>query len=48
MFLIRDPIDPYYNPAQTLKDDNFEEFIEILKYGYVSLIKHGSLESIIE
>ena len=48
MFLIRDPIDPYYNPAQTLKDYNFEEFIESLKFGYVSLIKHGSLESIIE
>ena len=48
MFLIRDPIDPYYNPAQTLKDDNFEEFIENLKYGYVSLIKYGSLDSMID
>lgn len=48
MFLIRDPIDPYYNPAQTLKDDFFEEFIENLKYGYVSLIKYGSLDSIID
>ena len=48
MFLIRDPIDPYYNPAQTLKDVNFEDFIENLKYGYISLIKHGNLESINE
>jgi len=48
MYLIRDPIDPYYNPAQTLKDDFFEEFIENLKYGYVSLIKYGSLDSIID
>lgn len=48
MYLIRDPIDPYYNPAQTLKDDYFEEFIENLKYGYISLIKYGSLDSLID
>lgn len=48
MFLIRDPIDPYYNPAQTLKEDNFKEFIENLKYGYVSLIKYGSLDVMIK
>ena len=37
--LIRDPIDPHYNPAYTLTNGNYEFFIENLKKGNLNLLK---------
>ena len=49
LILIRDPLDPHYNPAQKFKDEeSFEKFINILKYSYSILIKYGSLETLKE
>ena len=43
LILIRDPIDPRYNPAHTLNSENYNYFIENLKGGYFYLLKHGGL-----
>ena len=40
--LIRDPFDPHYNPAQSLK--KLSTFRDSLKSGYLSLIKSGKFE----
>ena len=45
--LIRDPIDSHYNPAQSLKIENFEIFIENLKNGYKSLLQNGNLNCLL-
>ena len=39
--LIRDPLDPHYNPAQTLRNGNYKIFLETLKNGYLNLLKNG-------
>ena len=45
LILIRDPVDPHYNPAQKFKfEESFEKFINILKYSYSILVKYGSFE----
>ena len=41
--LIRDPIDPNYNPAHTFDSKNYFYFINNLKKGYLNLIKYGDL-----
>ena len=49
LILIRDPLDPHYNPAQKFKDEeSFEKFINILKYSNSILIKYGSFETLKE
>ena len=49
LILIRDPIDPHYNPGQTFRnEDNLEEFIKTIKYIYSNLIKYGSFEKLKE
>ena len=40
--LIRDPFDPYYNPAHTLRNGNYKIFLETLKNGYSSLLQNGN------
>ena len=42
IFLIRDPFDPHYNPAQTLRNKYYKIFIENLQKGYLSLLKNGN------
>ena len=37
--LIRDPIDPHYNPGQTLRNGDYIKFIDNLKMGYLKLLK---------
>ena len=37
--LIRDPIDPHYNPGQSLKSGKYNYFIEQLKDGYLKILK---------
>ena len=46
-FLIRDPFDPRYNPAQTMKASSLKKFFTRLKMVYFNLIKYGSLEYVI-
>ena len=46
LILIRDPLDPHYNPGQTLKTGNYNTFIENLKKGYLSLLKNGDFDRI--
>ena len=41
--LIRDPIDPNYNPAHTFDSRNYLYFINNLKKGYLNLLKYGDL-----
>ena len=41
LILIRDPIDPHYNPAQTLKTGSYKTFVDNLKKGYLELLKNG-------
>ena len=49
LILIRDPVDPHYNPVQKMKyGKDFEEFINILKLSYSILIKYGSFEKLKE
>ena len=43
IILIRDPIDPHYNPAQTLKSNSYNTFIDNLKKGYLELLRNGDL-----
>ena len=43
VILIRDPIDPNYNPAHTFDERNFLFFLNNLKKGYVNLLKYGDL-----
>ena len=40
-FLIRDPFDPRYNPAQTLKASSVKKLISRLKLAYYHLLKYG-------
>ena len=42
VILIRDPVDPHYNPGQSLKQSNYEKFIEKIKEGYYVLLKTGN------
>ena len=42
-FLIRDPFDPRYNPAQTLKCNSLKKFFSRLRFAYYNLIKYGNL-----
>ena len=42
MILIRDPLDPHYNPAHTLRAGNYKTFIDNLKKGYFILLKYGN------
>lgn len=46
MILIRDPFDSHYNPAHTLGKENYNNFVDSLKFGYLSLIKHGKFEEL--
>ena len=46
LILIRDPLDPHYNPGQSLRIGNYITFIENLKKGYLSLLKHGDFDQI--
>ena len=43
LILIRDPLDPHYNPAHTLINRNYNTFMEKLKLGYLYLLKNGDL-----
>ena len=47
-FLIRDPFDPRYNPAQTMKASSLKKFFARLKMVYFNLIRYGSLEYVID
>ena len=40
LILIRDPVDPHYNPGQSLRVGCYNEFMENLKKGYLELIKY--------
>ena len=42
LILIRDPLDPHYNPAHTLKPSNYNTFIDKLKKGYLELLMNGN------
>ena len=46
LILIRDPLDPHYNPGQSLRIGNYITFIENLKIGYLSLLKYGDFDQI--
>ena len=46
--LIRDPIDPNYNPAHTFDSRNYSYFINNLKKGYLNLLKYGDLYKVNE
>ena len=41
LILIRDPMDPHYNPAQSLRVGCYKTFMENLKFGYLNLLKYG-------
>ena len=41
-FLIRDPFDPRYNPAQTLKASSLKKFFSRLKLAYYHLLNYGN------
>ena len=41
LILIRDPLDPHYNPAQSLRVGCYKTFIENIKFGYLNLLKYG-------
>jgi len=43
LILIRDPLDPHYNPAQTLKSSGYNTFMDNLKKGYLELLMNGNL-----
>ena len=43
-FLIREPFDHTYNPAQTMVRKDTEEFVERLKNLYFQLIENGEYE----
>ena len=43
-FLIRDPFDSRYNPAQTLKLNSLKKFLLRLKMAYYDLVKNGNLD----
>ena len=43
LILIRDPLDPHYNPAHTLINRSYNIFMEKLKLGYLYLLKNGDL-----
>ena len=43
-FLIRDPFDSRYNPAQTLKLNSLKKFLSRLKMAYYDLVKNGNLD----
>ena len=46
LILIRDPLDPHYNPGQTLRSSNFKIFMDNLKIGYITLIKYGDFNKV--
>ena len=46
LILIRDPLDPHYNPAQSLRVGCYKTFIENLKFGYLNLLKHGDFNKL--
>ena len=49
LILIRDPIDPHYNPAQKFRIiEDLEDFMNIIRYSYSNLIKYGSFEKLKE
>ena len=41
-FLLRDPFDPRYNPAQTLKAGSLKKFFSRLKLAYYHLLNYGN------
>lgn len=43
LILLRDPLDPHYNPAHTLINRVYNTFMEKLKFGYLYLLKNGHL-----
>jgi len=43
LILLRDPLDPHYNPAHTLINRSYNTFMENLKSGYLYLLKNGDL-----
>ena len=44
LILIRDPFDPHYNPAQSLKKGTLNTFRDRLKFGYLNLLKYGKFD----
>ena len=44
LILIRDPLDPHYNPGQTLRSGNYITFINRLKKGYLNLLQYGDFD----
>ena len=46
LILIRDPVDPHYNPGQSLKVGIYNKFIDNLKKGYLELLQHGDFDKI--
>ena len=47
-YLIRDPVNPFYNPGDTLNKKLFETFFTKIKKGYDILLKTGSFDSLDE
>ena len=46
LILIRDPLDPHYNPAQSLRSGSYNRFINRLKKGYINLLKYGDFDMV--
>ena len=46
LILIRDPLDPHYNPGQTLRSGNYYNFMNRLKKGYLSLLQNGDFDNL--
>ena len=48
VFLFRDPFDSHYNPGQTFKFKDIDNFFNKLEFAYKTLIETGSIEKILE
>ena len=46
MILIRDPLDPHYNPAHTLRAGNYKTFMDNLNKGYLILLESGDFNQL--
>ena len=44
--LIRDPVNPFYNPGEILYKNNFEKFCRKLKIAHDILLKTGDFEAL--
>ena len=46
VYLIRDPMNPFYNPADSLKKKEFDTFFDKIKKGHEILLNTGSFDAL--